>query len=96
MQTGAKNVTQFFVPVGERGCASKAPYKNNPIFIMSIFIRCVLLGPHSFLQGQTKVSKALVPQSLPPISPHQYQSPSPLVLRFPTITPPGLKALNFH
>ena len=43
-------------PVGEAGCASKAPYKNNHIFITSIFIRCVLLGPCSFLQGQTKVS----------------------------------------
>lgn len=43
-------------PAGERDCACKAPYKNNHIFIMSIFISCVLLGPRSFLQGQTKVS----------------------------------------
>lgn len=60
--TGYENVTRpYYVfqqraPLGEGSCAFKAPYKNNHIFIMSSFIRCVLLGPGSFLQGQTKVS----------------------------------------
>lgn len=60
--TGYKNVTRPYygfqqrAPGGEGSCAFKAPYKNNHIFIMSSFIRCVLLGPGSFLQGQTKVS----------------------------------------
>lgn len=50
-----KNVTHYFVPVRERGCAIKALYKNNPVFLLwvSLLTVCFWVFAH-FFRGKQK------------------------------------------